>query len=245
MSSGLLLFPWQENHGKSRKSANVENHGNHGKSRKRKLKFLLISIVVPGCHRKSRKITETEMKVPVVCYCCSWLLSVRVCISLCVFSCDMSSSDENGTPAAKKRKVWQRGSKMQHPAIKGLMWKYTKVHGCIRNKDEVYKASRRAGLLHKGAIRHKIKNQKCWVGTDEWTDEQGHAINVLIGVGPKVYVVATLQLYPVTGTAIERSFSLAGLVDVKNRQSMGKDLREACVTMFCNGDVEERFAKWQ
>ena len=98
-AAGILVFPWQENHGKSRKSANVENHGNHG---------------------KSRKITETEMKVPVVCYCCSWLLSVRV-----------------------------------------------------------------------------------------------------------------------------RSFSLARLVDVKNRQRMGKDLREACVTMFCNGDVEERFAKWQ
>ena len=88
---GILVFPWQENHGKSRKEANVENHGNH---------------------RKSRKITETEMKVPIVCYCCSWLLSVRVCISLCVFSCDMSSSDENGTPAAKKQKVWQRGAKV-------------------------------------------------------------------------------------------------------------------------------------
>ena len=36
-----------------------------------------------------------------------------------------------------------------------------------------------------------------------------------------------------------------GLVDVKNRQRMGKDLREACVTLFCNGDVEERFTKWQ
>ena len=108
---------------------------------------------------------EMEMKVPIVCYCCSWLLSFRVCISLCVFSCDM------------------------------LMWKYTKVHGCIRNKDEVYRASRRVGLLHKGAICHKLKYQECWVGTDEWTDEQGHAsANVLIGVGPKVYVVATLQL---------------------------------------------------
>ena len=51
--------------------------------------------------------------------------------------------------------------------------------------------------------------------------------------------------YPVTGAAIERSFSLAGLIDVKNRQRMGKDLREAYVTMFCNGDVEERFTKWQ
>ena len=57
--------------------------------------------------------------------------------------------------------------------------------------------------------------------------------------------VAPYLWYPVIGAAIERSFSLAGLVDVKNRQRMGKDLREACVTMFCNGDVEERFAKWQ
>ena len=51
MNPGILLFPWQENHGKSRKSATVENHGNHG---------------------KSRKITETEIEVPIVCYCCSW-----------------------------------------------------------------------------------------------------------------------------------------------------------------------------
>ena len=47
--SGILVFPWHENHGKSRKSANAENHGNHG---------------------KSRKITETETKVPIVRYCC-------------------------------------------------------------------------------------------------------------------------------------------------------------------------------
>ena len=57
--------------------------------------------------------------------------------------------------------------------------------------------------------------------------------------------VAPYLWYPVTCAAIERSFSLAGLVDVNNRQSMGRDLREACVTMFCNGDVEERFTKWQ
>ena len=43
--SGILVFPWQENHGKLRKSANAENHG------------------------KSRKITETETKVPIVRYC--------------------------------------------------------------------------------------------------------------------------------------------------------------------------------
>ena len=41
----------------------------------------------------------------------------------------------------------------------------------------------------------QAEHEECWVGSDEWTDEQGHAIaNVLIGVGPKVYVVATLQL---------------------------------------------------
>ena len=33
-------------------------------------------------------------------------------VSLCLFSCDMSSSDENSTPATKKQKLWQRGSKM-------------------------------------------------------------------------------------------------------------------------------------
>ena len=49
--------------------------------------------------------------------------------------------------------------------------------------------------------------------------------------------------YPVTGAAIERSFSLAGLIDTKNRQRMGKDLRQAAVTMFCNGDVEGRFTR--
>ena len=57
--------------------------------------------------------------------------------------------------------------------------------------------------------------------------------------------VAPYLWYPVTCAAIERSFSLAGLIDVKNRQRMGKDLCDACVTIFCNGDVEERFTKWQ
>ena len=106
-----------ENHGNRPPLKITEITENHGKSRKRKLKFLLFAIVVPGRHGKSRKITETEMKVPIVCYCCSWLLSVRVCISLCVFSCDMSSSDENGTPAAKQRKVVLGRSNFQ------VLWK--------------------------------------------------------------------------------------------------------------------------
>ena len=54
-------------------------------------------------------------------------------------------------------------------------------------------------------------------------------------------VVAPYLWYPVTAAAIERSFSLAELVDVKNRQNMGRDLREVCVTMFCYRDVEEWF----
>ena len=48
--------------------------------------------------------------------------------------------------------------------------------------------------------------------------------------------------YPVTSAAVERSFSLSGLVDAKNRQQMGKALREAAIILFCNGDIEGRFA---
>ena len=61
-----------ENHGNRPPLKITEITENHGKSRKRKLKFLLFAIVVPGRHGKSRKITETEIEVPIVCYCCSW-----------------------------------------------------------------------------------------------------------------------------------------------------------------------------
>ena len=80
-SQGFYYFRGRkitENHGNQPPLKITEITENHGKSRKRKLKFLLFAIVVPGRHGKSRKITETEIKVPVVCYCCSWLLSVRV-----------------------------------------------------------------------------------------------------------------------------------------------------------------------
>ena len=49
--------------------------------------------------------------------------------------------------------------------------------------------------------------------------------------------------FPLSSAAVERSFSLAGLIDAPNRQSMGERVREACVTMFFNGDVEQRFTK--
>ena len=54
--------------------------------------------------------------------------------------------------------------------------------------------------------------------------------------------VAPYLWYPITSAAIERSFSLAGLIDAKNRQKMKKSLRQAAVTMFYNGDAEGRFA---
>ena len=49
--------------------------------------------------------------------------------------------------------------------------------------------------------------------------------------------------FPLSFAAVERSFSLVGLIDAPNRQRMGERVREACVTMFFNGDVEQRFTK--
>ena len=226
------------------------------------------------------------MKVPLVCYCCSWLLSVRVCISLCVFSCDMSSSDENSTLAANKRKVWQRGSKMsegvraqQFPGIMEArvdeMWcipcgqridykekstaskhvKYSTEHQrqVERMEKGITKPGTSADVILMSNKRRKLwlrrlrrsRTAAVWVTTQYIYNSkdvikfwQSRPLVLREAVAPYLW-------YPVTGAAIERSFSLAGLVDVKNRQRMGKDLREACVTMFCNGDVEERSAKWQ
>ena len=59
--------------------------------------------------------------------------------------------------------------------------------------------------------------------------------------GPLAEAISPYFWYPVTSAAVERSFSLAGLVDAKNRQKMGKNLRQAAVTMFCNGDTEQQF----
>ena len=60
--------------------------------------------------------------------------------------------------------------------------------------------------------------------------------------GPLALAIAPFLWYPISAAAVERSFSLAGLVDAKNRQKAGKGLRQAAVTMFCNGDVEHRFS---
>ena len=91
-----------ENHGNRPTLKITEITENHGKSRNQKLKFLLFAIVVPGCHEKSRKITETEMKVPIVCYCCSWrrwmeLVWARTCVRP-VSPCFAMVMLKNGSP---------------------------------------------------------------------------------------------------------------------------------------------------
>ena len=52
--------------------------------------------------------------------------------------------------------------------------------------------------------------------------------------------VCTYLFHPTTTAAIERSFSLAELVDTKNRTKMGGNLQQAAVMMFCNVGLEGR-----
>ena len=61
--------------------------------------------------------------------------------------------------------------------------------------------------------------------------------------GPLADAVAPYVWYPVTSAAVQKSFLLAGLVDTKNRQKGSKELRQAAIALFCNGDVEDRFTK--
>ena len=59
----------------------------------------------------------------------------------------------------------------------------------------MYRSAERVGEVHLGALRKAISGKPVWVGTDEWTDSQGHVIiNVVIGCAGDVYVVATIQL---------------------------------------------------
>ena len=86
-------------------------------------------------------------------------------------------------------------AKLEHPSIQGLLRKCTKVAGCLPLKSAMYNAARRVGTIHLGAIRKIARGKKVWVGTDEWTSDQGHAIiDVLLGVHGKIFVVSTLQL---------------------------------------------------
>ena len=62
--------------------------------------------------------------------------------------------------------------------------------------------------------------------------------------GTLIYdAVAPYIWFPTTAALVERSFSLAGLIDAKNRQKMSPAFSATAVAMVCNGDVEERFSK--
>ena len=165
----------------------------------------------------------------------------------------MSSFDENGTPAAKKRKIWQRGSKMsarvraqQFPGIMEARGDEMWCIPCGQRIDHKEKSTASKHVKYSAEHQRQVERMEKGI-TKPGTSHNSKDVIKFWQSRPPVLreAVAPYLWYPVIGAAIERSFSLAGLVDVKNRQRMGKDLREACVTMFCNGDVEERFAKWQ
>ena len=59
--------------------------------------------------------------------------------------------------------------------------------------------------------------------------------------GPPSELVVALLGMPVTSADVERSFSLAGLLDDPNRGNTRPDLRRCAVALFVNGDVEGRF----
>jgi hypothetical protein len=60
--------------------------------------------------------------------------------------------------------------------------------------------------------------------------------------GALIYdVVAPYLFFPTSAAVVERSFSLATLVDTKNRQKTSPGLRQMAIMMYCNGAVEARF----
>lgn len=86
-------------------------------------------------------------------------------------------------------------NKLDHPSIRGLIRKYTTVHGSVGKGKSLYRNVDRVAACHLGAIKKIIGHKNIWVGSDEWTDSQGHAIiNVLMGSGPRAFVVATISL---------------------------------------------------
>ena len=61
-------------------------------------------------------------------------------------------------------------------------------------------------------------------------------------IPPLIYdAVAPCIWCPTTAAFVERSFSLAGLIDAKKREKMNPAFRATAVAMFCNTDVEKRF----
>ena len=79
--------------------------------------------------------------------------------------------------------------------------------------------------------RHAVLNHH-----DNDTFWQAHASLIYDVVAPYIW-------FPTSAAFVECSFSLAGLIDAKNRQKMNPSFRAVAVAMFCNGDVEQRFVK--
>lgn len=127
--------------------------------------------------------------------------------------------------------------KLQHPSIQGVIRKYSSVvgvhlrcqgfthiftffAGCIPAKTQIYSASRRVHDVHIGAIRAQIQNKKVWIGSDEWTSDQGLAIvNILVGFLDKNYVVDTVQV-PCKGVQL-RSHNAGFLGSFPHRPKYG------------------------
>ena len=59
--------------------------------------------------------------------------------------------------------------------------------------------------------------------------------------GPLGELAVALLTMPATSADVERSFSLAGLLDDPNRGATGPELRRCAVMLYVNGDVEKRF----
>ena len=86
-------------------------------------------------------------------------------------------------------------NKLDHPAIRGLIKKYTTVHGSVSHGSTLYRNVSRVGATHMAAVRAKVQGKKVWIATDEWTDSLGHAIlNIIVGTVAESWVCATISL---------------------------------------------------
>ena len=66
---------------------------------------------------------------------------------------------------------------------------------------------------------------------------------LLLRSGPLRDAVQPYVWFRLSSASVERSFSMAGLLDTKNRTKMSPAFRQNAVMLFCNGDAEERFMK--
>ena len=86
-------------------------------------------------------------------------------------------------------------AKLVHTAIIGVIRKYTEVSGCLKSSSTQSRHVAPVQRIHIAAIRHLVQGCKMWVGTDEWTDSQGHGIlGIIVGTKGQSWVVATKTL---------------------------------------------------